>query len=239
MGQAQIVPGALDQALHGLMRSAGLSDAGADILRASIGQVERYPAAAVVSSIAPSVRLKWVISGWACELRVLPDGRRQIFSFLLPGDVMMSRPVNATNPCSVVALTSLQCIDLAQSLTLAREAERAEVWRAVKQALHLMHERCYEDILRLGRRSAIERLADLLVELHDRLDNLGMVQDRSFFLPLTQEHLADALGLSAVHVNRALRTLRLRNLAVFRFGRVSGFDREGLLALCRGTVPLN
>ncbi|MDB5453978.1 MAG: transcriptional regulator, family [Caulobacteraceae bacterium] len=223
----------VDQALQGLTRTAALTPAGANALRELIAQVERYPATALVSSIASSVRLKWLISGWACELRVLPDGRRQIFSFVLPGDVLVSRPVNAT-PCSVMAITSLECVDLSQTLTRARDADRAEIWRAMNHVLSLTHERRYEDIIRLGRRSAIERLADLLIELHDRLDILGMVEHRSFYLPVTQKDLADALGLSAVQVNRSLRALRLRNLAVFRFGRVSGFDRSGLLGVCGG-----
>ena len=223
----------LDHALAGLVRGCGLSEACANALRELIGPIERYPAGAVVSSIAPAPRMKWILSGWVCELRVLPDGRRQIFSFAVPGDVVLSRPVNASNPCSVVALTSVECIDVAQTLARAKDADRTELWRAVNQALTLTHERRYEDIMRLGRRSAIQRLADLLLELHDRLEQIGMVENRGFHLPLTQEHLADALGLSVVHVNRSLKALRLQNLATFRFGRVTGLDREGLAALCR------
>ncbi|MDB5446355.1 MAG: transcriptional regulator, family [Phenylobacterium sp.] len=223
----------IDHALAGLVRVCGLSEASANSLRELIGPIERYPAAAVVSSIAPAPRMKWILSGWVCELRVLPDGRRQIFSFAVPGDVVLSRPVNASNPCSVVALTSVECIDVAQTLARAKDSDRTELWRAVNYALTLTHERRYEDIMRLGRRSAIQRLADLLLELHDRLEQIGMVEGRGFHLPLTQEHLADALGLSVVHVNRSLKALRLQNLATFRFGRVTDLDREGLEALCR------
>jgi CRP-like cAMP-binding protein len=179
----------------------------ADVFCELIGPIERYPAAAVVSSIAPAPRLKWILSGWTCEMRVLPDGRRQIFSFGIPGDPVLSRPVNAANPCAVVALTAVECIDVAQSLARAKEADRSEIWKAMDQALALAQERRYEDIIRLGRRSALQRLADLLLELHDRLDALGAVDERGFHLPLTQEHLADALGLSVVHVNRSLKTL--------------------------------
>jgi CRP-like cAMP-binding protein len=219
-------------AVLGLVRSCGLSPTAADAFSTLIGPVERYPAAAVVSSIAPAPRLKWVLNGWSCEMRVLPDGRRQIFSFAIPGDPVLSRPVNAANPCAVVALTSVECIDVAQTLTRAKESDRTEIWRAINQSLTLAQERRYEDIIRLGRRSALQRLADLLLELHDRLANLGMVDERGFYLPLTQEHLADALGLSVVHVNRSLKALRLRGLATFRFGRVSQFDRGRLEELC-------
>jgi CRP-like cAMP-binding protein len=219
-------------ALMGLVRACDLSASAAMALGELIGAIERYPAAAVVSSIAPSPRLKWILSGWTCEMRVLPDGRRQIFSFGIPGDPVLSRPVNAPNPCAVVALTSVECVDVAQTLTRAKEADRVEIWRAMNQALTLAQERRYEDIIRLGRRSALQRLADLLIELHDRLEKIGMVDERGFYLPLTQEHLADALGLSVVHVNRSLKALRLAGMGTFRFGRVTQFDRQRLEELC-------
>ena len=220
-------------AVRGLMRVCGLSPSAAEALCGLIGPIERYPAAAVVSSIAPAPRLKWILSGWTCEMRVLPDGRRQIFSFGIPGDPVLSRPVNAANPCAVVALTSVECIDVAQTLTRAKDADRTEIWRAMNHALTLAQERRYEDIIRLGRRSALQRLADLLVELNDRLDQIGMVDERGFYLPVTQEHLADALGLIVVHVNRSLKARRLNGMATFRFGRVTQFDRQRLEELCR------
>jgi CRP-like cAMP-binding protein len=135
---------------------------------------------------------------------------------------VLSRPINAPTPCSVVALTNVECIDVAQTLARAKEPDRIEISRAMNHALHLAQERRYEDIIRLGRRSALQRLADLLLELHDRLAEIGMVDERGFYLPLTQEHLADALGLSVVHVNRSLKTLR-----------VSHIDRPRLAELCR------
>lgn len=220
-------------AVEGLVRVAGLTSAAASSLSELVGPLERYPAAAVINSIAPTPRLKWILSGWCCEMRVLPDGRRQIFSFAVPGDPVLSRPINTANPCSVVALTSVECIDVAQTLARAKEADRIEISRAMNHALNLAQERRYEDIIRLGRRSALQRLADLLLELHDRLAEIGMVDERGFYLPLTQEHLADALGLSVVHVNRSLKTLRLDGLATFRFGRVSHIDRARLGELCR------
>jgi CRP-like cAMP-binding protein len=220
-------------AVRGLVRLCGLAPPAAEALCELIGPIERYPGAAVVNSIAPVPKLKWILSGWTCEMRVLPDGRRQIFSFAIPGDPVVSRPVNASNPCSVVALTSVECIDIGQTLARAAEADRVEISRAMNQALTLAQERRYEDIIRLGRRSALQRLADLLLELHDRLEQIGMVDERGFHLPLTQEHLADALGLSVVHVNRSLKALRLNGMATFRFGRVTGFDRRRLEELCR------
>lgn len=215
-------------ATEGLIRNAGLSPSAAEAFTELIRTVERYPAGAVISSIAPAPRLKWLLSGWTCEMRVLPDGRRQIFSFGLPGDPVLSRPVNLVKPCCVVALTAVECIDVVQTLTRAKDADRAEIWKAMNNAVDLAQERRYEDMVRLGRRSAQQRLADLLLELHDRLDQIGMVDERGFYMPLTQEHLADALGLSVVHVNRSLKSLRLDGVATFRFNRVSHIDRARL-----------
>ncbi|CAN7250825.1 Crp/Fnr family transcriptional regulator [Phenylobacterium sp. LjRoot225] len=221
-------------AAEGLIRNAGLPQSMAETFTELIRPIEHYPAAAVISSFARTPRLKWILNGWTCEMRVLPDGRRQIFSFGIPGDPVLSRPVNRARPCCVVALTSVECIDVAQTLVRAKDAERVAIWKAMNDAVGLARERRYEDVVRLGRRSALQRLADLLLELHDRLDQIGVVNERSFYLPLTQEHLADALGLSVVHVSRSLKALRLQGGVTFRFSRVSHVDRARLVELAQG-----
>jgi CRP-like cAMP-binding protein len=220
-------------ATEGLIRSAGLTPSVAESFSELLRPIERYPAAAVISSIAPTPRLKWILKGWVCEMRVLPDGRRQIFSFGLPGDPVLLHPAALAKLRCVVALTSVECIDVARTLTRARDADRAQIAKAMDNAADLARERRYADLVRLGRRSALQRLADLLLELHDRLDQIGMVDERGFHLPLTQEHLADALGLSTVHVNRSLKTLRLEGGATFRFNRVIQVDRARLAELAQ------
>jgi CRP-like cAMP-binding protein len=217
--------------MEGLLRNAGLPHSMAETFRELIRPVEHYPAAAVISSIARAPRLKLILNGWTSEMRMLPDGRRQIFSFGIPGDPVLSRPVNLVNPCCVVALTSVDCIDVAQTLARAKEAERVAIWQAMNKGVGLARERRYEDVVRLGRRSALQRLADLLLELHDRLEQIGMVDERGFYMPLTQDHLADALGLSVVHVSRSLKILRLQGGVTVRFNRVSQVDRARLAEL--------
>jgi CRP-like cAMP-binding protein len=220
-----------DRAILGLTRSCDLGEAGAKILRSANAPTERYPAATLIASIAPP-RPKLILGGWACELRAIKDGRRQIFSFLLPGDVVVSRPPNANN-CALLALTAVECLDVERTLSQAKDPGRQELSEAIDRALQITRERHYNHAIRLGRRSAVERVGDLLLELYDRLEALDMVEDGSFPIALTQEHFADALGLSTVHVNRRLRTLRTKKLATFRFGRVSGFNRDGLAAFGR------
>ena len=84
----------------------------------------------------------------------------------------------------------------------------------------------------LGRRSAQERMAHLICELAARLSAIGDVRDDSFVLPLTQEELANALGLSVVHVNRILQGLRHDGLVAQRGGRLKILERNALARLC-------
>ena len=87
-----------------------------------------------------------------------------------------------------------------------------------------------EHLLSVGRRDALGRIAQLLCELNLRLEVVGMADKGLFALPLTQADLADATGLTAVHVNRTLRTLRDRGIVTFRSGRVTIDDWPALQA---------
>lgn len=227
---------ALERALLRLRRSGGLGKATAEALRAIVGPIDHCPAGRVLKFAAGEPTAKWVIGGWACEMRLLPDGRRQIYSLVLPGDVVRSRHANVGVHCSLVALTPVDCVDVGQLLSRVDKVDLEEVAGAINQALYEMQERRYEAVVRLGRRSAVQRVADLLLELHDRLDEIGLVTSDGFSLPLTQEHFADALGLSIVHVNRSLSTLRRNGLVNFRFGRASGFDRAELIAFSQSSL---
>jgi CRP-like cAMP-binding protein len=85
-----------------------------------------------------------------------------------------------------------------------------------------------EKILSVGRRTALARIAHLICELYLRLDIVGLASGRSFALPLTQIDLADASGLTSVHVNRMLKQLRDEELATFRGGEVTIHDWDRL-----------
>ena len=91
----------------------------------------------------------------------------------------------------------------------------------------LQHER----VVSLGRRAAIERMAHLLCELHARLRMVGLADEKSFPLPLTQADLGEALGLSSVHVNRTLQELRGAGLIALRDRRLTILDDRGLRAV--------
>lgn len=176
---------------------------------------------------APSI----VISGWACESRVLADGRRQIMNVLLPGDLIgASVRVHPASPTGVSALVLLRTVE-------AREIKSA--WRDEPHLSNLaaaLDMIAFEDkafalnhIVRLGRQTAYERLAHWLSELYHRLSERGLASDDTFQLPLTQETIADILGLSVVHVNRTLQQMRGEGIIEFKSGQLSILKPEVLL----------
>jgi CRP-like cAMP-binding protein len=182
--------------------------------------VERVPAGATIATDPESRKRQIVVvSGWISETRILPDGRRQIFSFLLPGDVASVSGSSHVGSRGLVALTNVEIAD-AGALAMGEQGER--ISNTLAEAIRQREERLFDHIVRIGRLTAKERVLNLLLELHDRLDAIGLVKENTFRIPLTQEVFADALGLSVVHINRTLQQLR----------------REGMLTVGRGTVTL-
>ena len=178
-----------------------------------------------------------LLSGWACRYKMLPAGNRQIVGFLLPGDTcdlhvtlldVMDHGIALVADSRVVALTT-------EALESAMRRHQG-----IATALHcstLVDEAILREWLTsAGRRDAYARVGHLICELWHRLKAIGQVDEREqFHFPLTQEQLADALGLTGVHVNRMLRKLRedrlvtlgerrLRLLDPERLAAVSGFD---------------
>jgi CRP-like cAMP-binding protein len=163
-----------------------------------------------------------VASGWAAIAATLEDGRRQIISLLIAGDVV--EPLLDLQPgVSVVALTAVTTVDAGGFIALLRDRPPGELrpltdaWVQMRQGNQA---RLLRQIVRLGRLSAYERTAELMVDLHSRQQRAGLADSQGMPLPLTQEMLADHLGLSVVHVNRILQQLRRDGLIVFRAGRI-------------------
>ncbi len=174
-----------------------------------------------------------VLSGWACRQRVLPDGRRQIVSFLLPGDIVGTMSPCVPAPCAAVALTRVRTTDAtplyrAASFRSASEPGLAQGLRAME----LLDEAALRDqVTRLGRQTAFERFGHLILELYHRLQTVGLGGNSKFAFPLTQEMLADALGLSVVHVNRTVQQMRRDGLLEIRGGAVIIFQPDTLRAI--------
>jgi CRP-like cAMP-binding protein len=164
-------------------------------------------------------RPRFVISGWASAQRVLADGRRQIFGFSLPGDGLGLYP-RMTPPAlyTVVATTAMETVDAQPVLDLVRGGASPGLLRAFAAAARAEDAMLLDHIIRLGRQTAYERVAHFLLETQERLAIVGLGDNLHFPLPLTQEVLADALGLSIVHVNRTLQQLRRDKLIEWRSG---------------------
>ena len=197
-------------------------------VRAFWRRVERYPAGVQVGSGGPERHRQLVIvSGWACELRILPDGRRQIFGYLLPGDTVDTQATCDLGARGVVALTHVQVVvapDPASEDPATTEARTRAIWRR--------EERLYDHMVRMGRLTARERILHLLLELCERLEAVGLVRADSFKVPLTQELFADTLGLSVVHINRTLKALRKEGCITLKSGAVTLHNRSRLAEAC-------
>ena len=171
-------------------------------------------------------------SVWACSYRLLSGGERQIISFNIPGDFLGMRSMMAHNtdhniePVTRAEASEVLAADLSQTFKNSPRFTAAMLWAISRDEAILM-----EHLVGIGRRDAKERTAHLLLELHARLKLVKMTSSSSFACPLTQYLLGDALGLSAVHVNRVLRELREDGLVTFQHGEVEFHDMKGLIAL--------
>jgi CRP-like cAMP-binding protein len=170
--------------------------------------------------------------GWAIRFKTLSDGRRQILNFVLPGDIVgLFSPLFEVSDHSVAALTDIVVHPLDPGTTVEMFADCPRLAAAIAWSAGRDEAILSEQIVRVGRRSAYERTGHLIVELLHRLRLVGEAEQESFELPLTQEILADTLGLSIVHVNRTLRRLRENGLLCIKGERVVIGDLEQLTSV--------
>lgn len=154
-----------------------------------------------------------LLSGWAFRYRTLSDGRRQIFNFLLPGDFIgLQDQLDQVSPHGVEALTDSElCVFPLKRLWDLYAAHPSlgfdVTWLCAHEELIVD-----ENLLTVGRRSAFERIAMLLIHLYKRAESLGLRSADGVVFPLTQQHIADALGLSLVHTNKTLKRLQAEGL---------------------------
>jgi len=171
-------------------------------------------------------------SGWACSYKLLPDGGRQIITFPLPGDCVGLRSVLLrTSDHAFAALTDIVVSSVAGPRMMRVFNDNPRLAAAVLWAASRDEAMVVEHLVNIGRRSAIDRTAHFFLELFERLRLVGLATPKGFVCPLNQYVLADALGLSAIHVNRVLRQLRERRLLTLNGRRVVVHDLPGLKAL--------
>jgi CRP-like cAMP-binding protein len=170
--------------------------------------------------------------GWACAYKLLPDGGRQVIDFRLPGDFMGLRSVLLrTSDHNFAAVTDIVVVEVSGQRMLAAFHALPRLGAAILWAASRDEAMVVEHLVGIGRRSALVRTAHLLIELGLRLQLVGMGDEAGFDCPLNQYLLADALGLTAIHLNRVLRQLRERGLLTFRDGRVTFHDLPRLRQL--------
>lgn len=217
-------------AIAKLGRLAPLGE-GSIALLSSLQQLETYSAGQTIRTAGKTVRRPAFFSeGWAARYQLLSDGRRQIVSLLLPGDHLGFEDDVRTEPdLSIVTLTRVRMSNATPVRTALGAPDagmHADLQTAIRRAEALERSRLVNHIVRLGRQSALERTAHLFSELWERLRCVNLSDRNSFPLPLTQECLADALGLSIVHVNRTLQQLRRDQLLSAGGGSVRVLNPE-------------
>jgi CRP-like cAMP-binding protein len=176
--------------------------------------------------------LCFVRDGYAMRYKLLRNGKRQILSVILPGDVI-GFPVSffERSTYSVVALSDLKINICSLDAYVRLCFERPQFglvlsWLAMKEAAIYA-----ERIVDIGRRTPVERLVHFLLELHSRLLTIGLAEKTSFNLPISQEVMADALGLSVPHLNRVMQHLRKEKLISNRARLVEFSDISSLQTL--------
>jgi len=188
--------------------------------------------AAILEEAATPTHAHLIVEGFACRCKILSSGERQITSFLIPGDLCdghllvleaMDHTIETITPCRIAYIPHR----MLHHLTEHHPAITRALWwtSLVEEGV------AREWITNVGRRPANKRVAHLLCEMIVRLRMVGLASDHGCDLPLTQNDLADATGLTSVHVNRVLQelraagliTLRRKKLTVERFEALTDF----------------
>jgi CRP-like cAMP-binding protein len=183
--------------------------------------------------------------GWLARYKILHKGSRQIIDFILPGQIFgVPACLFQHAPYSVLTITDATVsaipFDMVDNVFERDPALANALFRSVVQESAILG----EHLIDAGRRSAYERVSHLLLELFVRLHRIRSGSEMTLSIPLTQELIADALGLTAVHVNRTLRALREdkliamdgRSITIMDFDKLSllsDFEKSYLGQVCR------
>jgi CRP-like cAMP-binding protein len=173
-----------------------------------------------------------ILDGWAARYKTLRDGTRQIIAFLIPGDLCDSEiTVLKKMDHSVLALTPVTVASLPRDALMELTRDRPKLAQAFWWATLVDMAVLRAWLVNLGRRDAQARIAHQVCELHARMKRIGLARDGEFDLPITQEQLSDALGLTSVHVNRVLQRLRSEGMIRLQNRHLTLLDAERLGAL--------
>jgi CRP-like cAMP-binding protein len=173
-----------------------------------------------------------LLDGIALRTRILRDGRRQVLNIALPGDLIGFPGCFFESALySIPALTDCIISPIPFAILVGLFDRRPRLAATIFWSFACEAAMYAEHLIDVGRRSALERVAHFLLELLTRLQVIGLADERSFRMPVTQELIGDALGLSVPHVNRTLRRLRQDELVKIEGHVVILQDVEALAAL--------
>ena len=177
----------------------------------------------------PSQGFFVMLEGLVARFRSLQSGKRQIVGYALPGDVLDTSdgPDNVAT-YGLCALAPSIVARISEDDFAAMMAGSPRIARGIWHAQGEQFSIACEWLLNVGQRSAEQRIAHLFCEQYYRLKAVGQAQDNSFAFPLTQRDLADSVGLTNVHVNRVLQSLRHERLVTFDSGAVTILDLDAL-----------
>ena len=171
-----------------------------------------------------------ILEGIACRYKLLKNGKRQIVAYLLPGDFcdlnvfileQMDHSIATVSRCRVVDIPRERVLEL---------VSRPEIARAFWWVTLVDEGILREWLLNIGQRRATARIGHLFCELLIRLRVVSLDKGDDYELPLTQSDIGDTLGISFVHVNRCLQTLREMGLLTYKDNYVVITDLERLVA---------
>lgn len=205
---------------------APLNDADVDLLADACRNIREVPAGHHLIMEGDNPDPVFVmLEGWACGYKILPDGGRQILAFMLPGDfcdihIAVLRAIDH----SIVTITPAKVATLPRIQMEALVEARPTISRAFWWSQLVDQSVLRAWIVSMGRRTAQERIAHLMCELYIRMRNIGLATDAQCKMPLTQVVIADAVGLTPVHVNRVLKSLRLGKVMELSSGSLTIID---------------
>jgi CRP-like cAMP-binding protein len=175
--------------------------------------------------------LHLLVEGWASRYKILADGTRQIMAYLIPGDLCdvhvtllerMDHSIGALSPCKVLFIPRHR---LANLMRKHENVSRALWWSTLVDEAILR-----EWLVNIGRRRADKRLGHLICEMLLRARAVGLTDDGTFEMPLTQEELADTMGMTPQHMNRCFQMLRAERLISTRGKLVTIHELEKLVS---------
>ena len=196
------------------------------------GEMVAEAGSTILAEGAHSAQLFTLLSGWAFRFKTLEDGRRQILNYCLPGDLIglqgsiigaMEHSVEALSP---VVLCVFQRDGIPDLYRKQPGLSFDVTWLASREERMLD-----EHLLSIGRRSALERAAYLIAFLYQRGASAGLGEGKPLLIPITQQHVADTLGLSIVHTNKTLRKLAAGGMIRWLDRACEVVDAKGLMEI--------